>query len=116
MRRRSFLALLLLPAPAAAEPRRPRTGPSRRVSPPPSAPQPTIDPPQRAGMAPMPDRRFPTAEQAERPGLRVIPAVPTGANPTRGTSYGERDSSPERASRGSALRPEPGLSVRIPLR
>lgn len=120
MRRRSFLvAFLAVPGTAAAALRRRSGRPAPRAaasSRPAALPQPSIDPAPRPGLAPMADRRFPTPEQAEQPGLRIIPAVPTGANPTRGTSYGERDSSPEQTSRGGTLRPEPGLSVRIPLR
>lgn len=106
-----LLLLLGLPVPAAGQTRRRRRRPAE--APPPGRPQ--IDPAPRAGLAPVPDRRFPTLEQATPPGTRVLPVVPTGTSPTRGSSFSERDINPEALGRRESPRPQPGVSVRTPL-
>lgn len=102
MKRRILLLAALAPLPALAQ--------SRVGAAPP------IDPPPRPGTAPVPDRRFPSAEQAAQPETRLIPAVPGTRSPTRGSSFADRDANPERMSNTQALRPEPGVSLTAPLR
>jgi hypothetical protein len=77
---------------------------------------PTVDPPERSDLAPLPDRRFPTPAQATRPGPSVSLGVPVGTAPTRGSSFLERDPNPEDAAITRAQRlPAPGLQFRIPV-
>ncbi|WP_207538114.1 hypothetical protein [Sabulicella rubraurantiaca] len=103
MRRRILLLAVLAPLPALAQ-----SGVGAA---------PPIDPPPRPGTAPVPDRRFPTsAEQANPPETRLIPAVPGTRSPTRGSSFADRDANPERMNNTEALRPEPGVSLTAPLR
>ena len=113
MLRRSLLALLILaPLPATAQPRR---RPRRRAAPPaPLAVTPEIDPAPRPGVAPMADRRFPSPEQVTRPGLQVVPGIPTARSPTRGSTFADRDVNFDSLGRGSSPIAEPGLSIRVP--
>ena len=73
---RALPLLLLLPGLALAQP----------------ANAPPVDPAPRPGLAPVPDRRFPTLEQATPPDTRLRPVVPTAPVPTRGASFADRDS------------------------
>ena len=87
--------------------------PAPRPAPP---PHPEVDPAPRAGLAPVPDRRYPSLEQATPPDTRLRPVVPTAPVPTRGSSFADRDTAPEaqRSAGGSGLRPEPGVSLTLP--
>lgn len=132
-----FFAALLAPGVAAAQTGSPSPNPQRRRRR--AAPQgggragagqqaprqraastaapPPIDRPGRAGgdLAPVPDRRYPTRAQAQDPRTQVIPAVPSGREQTRGSSFLDRDPNPEALGRRrDSLMPEPGLSVRVP--
>ncbi|MFL1462282.1 hypothetical protein ACI6QG_08780 [Roseococcus sp. DSY-14] len=111
MRRRLLLLGLLLPGPALAQGRRRRAAPR----PAPARPQPVVDPAPRPGLAPVPDRRFPTLNQAAPPEARLRPVVPTAPVPTRGASFTDRDAAPEAQRGAGALRPEPGVSLTLPL-
>jgi hypothetical protein len=65
----------------------------------------------------LPDRRYPTREQAQDPRPSVVPGVPTGRDQRRGESFLDRDPNPESLGRGrDSLVPEPGVSVRVPFR
>jgi len=120
MQRRALLLALFLPCPAPAlaqEQRRGRPGPRRPGKAQPPAVLPPIDPAPRGDLAPVPDRRFPTPAQAAQPGIEVIPAVPRGSPPVRGSSFLDRDLNPEALGRQrDSLVPNPGVTLRVPLR